>query len=204
MYTFAQPNHSQRNADHWMKIASNNKSHAFSSIEDVFNYLQQTHKDESISILVTGSLHLIGEVLRTIKEWQIQDKHKYILWLISYFLRDLVLNAQNGNKIYFHTDNYLKIPNLTCLFFFFCLKGGKNSFKIEMNLKKKLILLLSQIFRTKIGTFSYQNWIAYFSTTIPVFFPTLLFYYPFQINIILVFPIKTSSRIHSTASKKNN
>lgn len=68
MYTFAQPNHSQRNADHWMKIASNNKSHAFSSIEDVFNYLQQTHKDESISILVTGSLHLIGEVLRTIKE----------------------------------------------------------------------------------------------------------------------------------------
>lgn len=68
MYTFAQPNHSQRNADHWMKIAPNNKSHAFSSIEDVFNYLQQTHKDESISILVTGSLHLIGEVLRTIKE----------------------------------------------------------------------------------------------------------------------------------------
>lgn len=68
MYTIAQPNRSKQNADFWIQLSPQNKSHAFSSIKDLFKYLQQNYKDEQISVLVTGSLHLIGEVLRSIKE----------------------------------------------------------------------------------------------------------------------------------------
>ncbi|XP_031625773.1 folylpolyglutamate synthase, mitochondrial [Contarinia nasturtii] len=68
LYTFAQPNHSKRNAEYWSSLKPQNKSKDFSCLADVFKYLQKHFGHEETSILVTGSLHLVGEVLRTIKE----------------------------------------------------------------------------------------------------------------------------------------
>lgn len=67
MYAFAQPNRSQENLKYWKILSPENKAQAFNCISDVFNYLQTEYKTEQISVLVTGSLHLIGEVLRTIE-----------------------------------------------------------------------------------------------------------------------------------------
>lgn len=67
MYAYEQPNHSAENAKHWCNLSPTNKSKAFRCVSEVFKYLQDTHVDEEISILVTGSLHLVGEVLRTIR-----------------------------------------------------------------------------------------------------------------------------------------
>lgn len=68
MYTFVQPNHSQQNAKYWDSLSSQNKSQAFNCIKDVFKYLNETYGNEEISMLVTGSLHLVGEVLRSIQD----------------------------------------------------------------------------------------------------------------------------------------
>lgn len=68
MYTFAQPNHSEQNAKYWSGLTSKNKAKHFPCISDVLKYLEQNYGEEDISILVTGSLHLVGEVLRTIKD----------------------------------------------------------------------------------------------------------------------------------------
>lgn len=67
MYTFGQPNRSKQNAEYWSSINSQNKSQTFLCISDAFNYLNDIHGHEKILILCTGSLHLVGEVLRTIK-----------------------------------------------------------------------------------------------------------------------------------------
>lgn len=68
MYNVAQPNYSAENAKLWCSISPTNKSNFFPCISDVFKYLQKTYGDEEISILVTGSLHLVGEFLRTIQD----------------------------------------------------------------------------------------------------------------------------------------
>lgn len=68
MYTFVQPNRSQENAKCWDGLSSKNKSQVFHCIKDVFKYLNETYGSDDISMLVTGSLHLVGEVLRTIKD----------------------------------------------------------------------------------------------------------------------------------------
>ncbi|XP_055326265.1 folylpolyglutamate synthase, mitochondrial-like [Sitodiplosis mosellana] len=68
MYTFAQPNHSKQNAEYWSSLTSYNKSQDFPCISDVFKYLEENYGGEEISILVTGSLHLVGEVLRTLRD----------------------------------------------------------------------------------------------------------------------------------------
>lgn len=67
MYTFGQTDCSKQNADHWSSISSQNKSKAFTCITDTLNYLNGTYEHETISVLVAGSLHLVGEVLRSIK-----------------------------------------------------------------------------------------------------------------------------------------
>lgn len=67
MYTFGQPNRSKQNAEYWSSISSQDKSQAFSCISDAFKYLNDTYGNEKILVLVAGSLHLVGEVLRSIK-----------------------------------------------------------------------------------------------------------------------------------------
>lgn len=67
MYTFGQPNLSKQNAEYWSSINSQNKSQAFHCISDAFKYLNDTYGHEKILVLVAGSLHLVGEVLRSIK-----------------------------------------------------------------------------------------------------------------------------------------
>lgn len=66
MYTFSQPDYSEQNAKYWYNLK--NKAKHFPCISDVLKYLEQNYGEEDISILVTGSLHLVGEVLRTIKD----------------------------------------------------------------------------------------------------------------------------------------
>lgn len=68
VYTFAQPNRSKQNAEYWSSLGSDKKSQSFPCITDAFKYLEQNYRDDQISILVTGSLHLVGEVLRSIKD----------------------------------------------------------------------------------------------------------------------------------------
>lgn len=68
MYKFSQPNRSKENAKYWFSLSIHNKSKSFSCINEAFKYLDDTYKNEQISILVTGSLHLVGEVLRSIQE----------------------------------------------------------------------------------------------------------------------------------------
>lgn len=70
-YTFAQPNCSQQNAEYWNNLTPQNQSQVFPCIADALEHLQHTYGSEEITLLVTGSLHLIGEVLRTIKDWTI-------------------------------------------------------------------------------------------------------------------------------------
>lgn len=67
LYTFGQPNRSKQNAEYWSSMNSQNKSQAFACIADAFKYLNDAYGHEEISVLVAGSLHLVGEVLRSIK-----------------------------------------------------------------------------------------------------------------------------------------
>lgn len=67
-YTFAQPNRSQQNSKYWSNLSVENKSKAFNCISDAFDYIQQNYECEQLDVLVTGSLHLVGEVLRTIRD----------------------------------------------------------------------------------------------------------------------------------------
>lgn len=66
MYTFGQPDRSKQNAEYWSSLSSENKSQAFSCISDAFKYLNNSYEHEKILVLVAGSLHLVGEVLRSI------------------------------------------------------------------------------------------------------------------------------------------
>lgn len=66
MYTFGQPNRSKENAEYWSSLNPQNKSQAFSCISDAFKYLKETYEHEEVLVLVAGSLHLVGEVLRSI------------------------------------------------------------------------------------------------------------------------------------------
>lgn len=67
LYTFGQPNRSKQNAEYWSSKSLQNKSQAFSCISDAFKHLDDTNGHEKILVLVAGSLHLVGEVLRSIK-----------------------------------------------------------------------------------------------------------------------------------------
>lgn len=67
LYTFGQPNRSKQNAEYWSSISLQNKSQAFPCVSDALKYLNDTYGNDKILVLVAGSLHLVGEVLRTIK-----------------------------------------------------------------------------------------------------------------------------------------
>lgn len=61
------PNRSKEFSKHWIGLSSDNNAQAFDCVSDVFDYLQTNYQNDQVKILVTGSLHLVGEVLRLIK-----------------------------------------------------------------------------------------------------------------------------------------
>lgn len=71
-----QQNKSDKHSEFWNSLSPKNRSKAFSCISDAFAYLDtiKMDKNEQFSILITGSLHLIGEVMRTIQV----DNNNYI------------------------------------------------------------------------------------------------------------------------------
>lgn len=91
-YTFAQPNHSKENAAYWTSLTSHNKAHDFNCISDIFKHLEHNYGDEAISILVTGSLHLVGEVLRTIKGESVNEQWRNIFFTFSLKVLNLCVN----------------------------------------------------------------------------------------------------------------
>lgn len=67
MYTVAQPNRTTEHCLHWNSLAERNISEAFNCIANVFLFLDNNYGNEEIEILITGSLHLVGEAMRTIQ-----------------------------------------------------------------------------------------------------------------------------------------
>lgn len=67
-FRFVQPDRSLENSKCWKELPNTNKTQAFTCIADLFKYLRNNYGGEEISVLVTGSLHLVGEVLRTLRE----------------------------------------------------------------------------------------------------------------------------------------
>lgn len=67
-FRIVQPDRSHENTKCWKELSKSNKTQAFNCIADLFKYLEQNYGSEEISVLVTGSLHLVGEVLRTLRE----------------------------------------------------------------------------------------------------------------------------------------
>lgn len=69
MYKFEQPNNSKKQSIHWNSLSPTNRSKAFACIAEAFDYLEEQKicKNEELTILVTGSLHLVGEVIRLIR-----------------------------------------------------------------------------------------------------------------------------------------
>lgn len=61
------PNRCKEFSKHWIGLSSDNKAHAFDCVTDVFDYLQTKYQNDQVEVLVTGSLYLVGEVLRMIK-----------------------------------------------------------------------------------------------------------------------------------------
>lgn len=61
------PDRYLQNTEFWSTLPFPNKSTAFPCIADAFEYLNRTYGDEGLTILVTGSLHLVGATLNFIK-----------------------------------------------------------------------------------------------------------------------------------------
>lgn len=61
-------NRSEEYLNCWMKLSPENKGRAFDCIVDVFDYLKTKFEDEPLVVLVTGSLYLLRELIKTITE----------------------------------------------------------------------------------------------------------------------------------------
>lgn len=68
MYTVAQPNKTQDHSLYWNALSPANTSKTFDCIADLFLFLDNNYGNEPIEILITGSLHLVGEVIRTLQQ----------------------------------------------------------------------------------------------------------------------------------------
>lgn len=66
---FAQPNKSNEHAVHWRSFDADNCAQTFACISDAFDYLERQKRfpNEELHVLITGSLHLVGETIRTIQ-----------------------------------------------------------------------------------------------------------------------------------------
>lgn len=70
-YTTGESDLTLDNVQHWTQLSAANKAQAFTCVADVLQYLESTYGDAEVVVLVTGSLHLVGAVLRTISDcWQ--------------------------------------------------------------------------------------------------------------------------------------
>lgn len=67
-HTLGQQNKTESHAEYWNILSPRNRSKTFPCISDAFDYLEsiKANENESFNVLITGSLHLIGEVMRTI------------------------------------------------------------------------------------------------------------------------------------------